>query len=70
MSLMRDILQARGFDDSYRAGRYWRAKCSQCEALVINGVPCHEPGCPNAKHECKGCSALIPARQTYCTDCA
>jgi hypothetical protein len=24
-------------------------RCSQCEAMVINGVPCHEQGCPNAK---------------------
>lgn len=24
-----------------------RIKCSQCEALVINGVPTHEHGCPN-----------------------
>ena len=22
-------------------------KCNQCEALVINGVFCHEAGCPN-----------------------
>jgi hypothetical protein len=27
----------------------FRVRCSQCEALVINGVPCHETGCPNAK---------------------
>jgi len=24
-----------------------RAKCEQCEALSINGVACHEKGCPN-----------------------
>lgn len=24
-----------------------RVRCSQCEALVINGVPCHELGCPH-----------------------
>jgi hypothetical protein len=23
-------------------------RCDQCEALVINGVYCHETGCPNA----------------------
>lgn len=22
--------------------------CSQCEALVINGIACHETGCPHA----------------------
>ncbi len=25
--------------------------CDQCEALVINGVFCHEQGCPNEKKE-------------------
>lgn len=24
-------------------------KCNQCEALVINGVFCHETGCPNQR---------------------
>ena len=23
-------------------------KCDQCEALTINGVFCHETGCPNS----------------------
>jgi hypothetical protein len=23
-------------------------KCDQCEALMINGVFCHETGCPNS----------------------
>jgi hypothetical protein len=22
-------------------------RCNQCEMLSINGVPCHETGCPN-----------------------
>ena len=22
-------------------------KCNQCEALMINGIFCHETGCPN-----------------------
>ena len=26
-------------------------RCNQCEALVINGVFCHEHGCPNEKKE-------------------
>jgi len=29
----------------------WRVRCSQCEALVINGCPCHESGCPNKRSE-------------------
>jgi hypothetical protein len=27
--------------------RQYRIRCSQCDALVINGRPCHETGCPN-----------------------
>jgi hypothetical protein len=43
----------RGFDLS----RYYEGDdgvtvwCSQCEALVINGVACHETGCPNQVRE-------------------
>ena len=28
----------------------YRIRCSQCAALVINGIPCHETGCPNVPH--------------------
>jgi hypothetical protein len=63
-------LKVRGFDESYHSGRgLYRPKCSQCETLVINGMACHETGCPNAVHECKGCNVLVPVRQTYCADC-
>lgn len=24
-------------------------KCNQCQMLNINGVPCHETGCPNER---------------------
>jgi hypothetical protein len=42
-----------GFDNTRREesddnGTYLAVRCSQCEAAVINGVPCHERGCPNA----------------------
>ena len=42
-------LQRAGFDRSEfdRSTRTWHVQCSQCEALVINGVACHERGCPN-----------------------
>ena len=63
------VLQARGFDRSYRSGKYVEVQCSQCEAIVINGVPCHESSCPNEVHECHGCNTLIPARQRYCAEC-
>jgi hypothetical protein len=38
-----------GFDRSYTKDKIIHVKCSQCEAMVINGVACHETGCPNAK---------------------
>lgn len=51
---MRDYLRNQGFDKSERdENGEWRVRCSQCEALVINGVACHEAGCPN-KNETKG----------------
>lgn len=56
----------RGFAATVNARR---PRCSQCEVLVINNTPCHETGCPNARHECRGCDALIPVRQKYCEDC-
>ena len=39
----------RGFDRSEHIPftSSWRIRCSQCEALVINGIPAHERGCPN-----------------------
>ena len=40
-------LKALGFDLSTKH----RIKCSQCEALYINGTPCHEQGCVNETYE-------------------
>lgn len=42
-------LRGLGFDDSHvdLFTRGATVACSQCEALVINGHPCHEKGCPN-----------------------
>lgn len=43
-------LHALGFDESrYGSPGTVMLKCSQCEATFINGVPCHEHGCPNKK---------------------
>lgn len=42
-----DRSSASGRDESGRFSRAIRVKCSQCEAAVINGVPCHEQRCPN-----------------------
>lgn len=60
-----DYYELRGFNIS----RFPRISCDQCAAVVINNIPCHEHGCPNAMHECNGCNELIPMRQKYCPDC-
>lgn len=43
-------LKEDGFDLSRfnRSTGSWSVKCSQCEALVVNGVATHENRCPNA----------------------
>jgi len=64
-----DRLIERGFDRSRIVEDKIFVKCSQCEALVINGTSCHESGCPNAVHYCKGCDTLIPMWRKYCHDC-
>ena len=42
-------LRKQGFDRSYHYVRSYKVRCSQCEAVCINGIPTHETGCPNAK---------------------
>ena len=64
--MTRKHLLALGFDATTTPRR---PRCSQCEAACINGIPCHETGCPNTMHECRGCSALVPAGVVYCQDC-
>ena len=63
-------LKALGFDSSYHIlfTKRFHIGCSQCEALCINGVPCHEQGCPNTKYECEGCNNIIDYKG-YCSDC-
>jgi len=60
---------ARGFDLSEPSDAYVQIRCSQCASCVVNGVPLHEHGCPNATRECHGCSARVPVRRKYCDDC-
>jgi len=62
-------LRDQGFEGSYLSGKHVRVSCFQCQATVINGIPCHETGCPMAKHECNGCNEVIPTNQRYCQDC-
>jgi hypothetical protein len=33
---------------TFTQSRAERGQCDQCEALRINGIYCHETGCPNA----------------------
>lgn len=49
--------------------------CESCEALVINGVLCHERGCPDAwrdeVRECKNCDCTFTPEhkgQEFCGD--
>ena len=61
-------LEAQGFtvehdDDAVRVS------CDQCAAAVINGLACHERGCPNERKECKGCNESVPMNVDYCADC-
>jgi hypothetical protein len=61
-------LRARGFDRSFATRELGaRACCSQCEALVINGIACHEHGCPNIVPVCRECGNLDPSR-TCCRE--
>jgi rubrerythrin len=45
-----------------------RWHCDQCEALSINGVPCHEHGCPNRSWECPECGEMKSHTEDFC-DC-
>ena len=51
--------------------------CNQCEAAMINGVFCHETGCPNSKKtwveerqewvrfvDCRSCGADVEQGET------
>lgn len=49
--------------------------CNSCEMLNINGVPCHEIGCPDAwkdyNRECKWCGREFKPEdrnQYFCDD--
>jgi len=46
-------LRAQGFDlsEAVPFEARWRVRCSGCEALVINGTPTHERGCPNTPRD-------------------
>ena len=43
--------------------------CDQCEALMINGIYCHEHGCPDAWkdeiRECKWCGTEFEPEEQH-----
>ena len=54
-------------------------KCDSCDSTTINGIYCHEAGCPNSKKvylegewvkviECSECGSLIYGNSETC-DC-
>lgn len=47
-------LEADGFDKCRPSWEGVHVGCSQCEALVIQGVATHETGCPNAPRRAAG----------------
>ena len=70
LTMFRDVY---GFDASTISAHSARSivvQCSACKVVRIQGVPTHETGCSNAKHECKGCNTLVSKNQIYCEDCA
>lgn len=58
-----------------------RFRCNQCEAAMINGVFCHETGCPNTKarydvesgewvkqYKCFECGCMADADTICCSN--
>jgi hypothetical protein len=47
--------------------------CDSCQAIRINGILCHETGCPNTPKECAECGGkFVPGHrwETLCESCA
>lgn len=53
MSYLRYLQDTLGFDETTHEAftKYYHIACSQCAALAINGVPCHERGCPHQRRD-------------------
>jgi hypothetical protein len=51
-SIPKDLKKAKRWKADKRP-RWHKVHCDYCEVLVINGVVCHEFGCPNGKHQKK-----------------
>ena len=48
-------------------------RCHSCELVRINGVVCHETGCPEAfkseRRECRWCGAEFTPEERFQRDC-
>jgi hypothetical protein len=49
-----------------------KVKCDQCQLLRINGVVCHEIGCPNAtvSKTCKWCDREFRTKDRFRQTCS
>lgn len=68
-AMMRQIVTAQLLKQGFSLDAHGRAYCDACDACTISGIACHETGCPNLRHECKGCNATVARRGQYCEDC-
>lgn len=68
-----------GRSKAAKAKKQMRVRCNQCEAVIINGLYCHETGCPNAKarydmesdtwikqRKCLECGSTVDADDLCC----
>ena len=57
--------------DAFSEQRFY--SCDSCQALMINGVYCHEQGCPNAwknkRVECRECGDRFYPQERYQQTC-
>jgi len=64
----------RFIDQMSNLGQSTCISCDSCQAAIIQGVFCHESGCPNAwrdkSRECKWCGSIFTpeARGQECCD--
>ena len=51
-----------------------RTRCNSCEVMYINGIRCHEHGCPEAYkdelRECKWCGCEFEPEDRYQNFCS
>lgn len=46
-----------------------RVSCDQCQLLRINGIVCHEIGCPNQPRQCKNCDRTMrQGQREFCNN--